>query len=92
MIGKTYITPNLVLPFVHGKPIKFKFQDEQEFQAGEIDIQAFQDGSCNIQILSAGRGLVTWHGAGSALDSRMLEKISWDKNKEEFVGIFDRAY
>jgi hypothetical protein len=87
MIGNAYITSNLVLPFFHTKPIKFRNSDEKEFRFGHMDVQVFADGSCNIQILNAGRGFADWHGVGSVLDSRMLEKILWDG--KEFVAIFE---
>jgi hypothetical protein len=88
MIGKSYITPNLVLPFLHMKPIRFKFSNEQEYLHGDLAVEIFEDGTCNIQILNARRGHADWHSEGQFLNSDMIGKISWDAEKQEFLAIF----
>ena len=78
----------MILPFFHEKPIHYRYTDDRDFEIGALDVTVNPDGSCHIQISTTSSKIGGAASGALALDSDMVDKISWDG--EKFMAIFER--
>jgi len=83
---RVYLPAHLLIPFLHEKPIEFRFAESEQFQKGQLDVDISFDGSCIAHVRPAGAGDV--QPADVYLTFSMLDMVCWDESNKVFRATF----